>query len=392
MLSLFLYAEINIVGSAVLLMMLTSQNKRSFKNTPVDQQLFNGVMALNLVIFLFDTGMWLSDNSPLWGMRTINYLSTILYYFFTPWICLLWLMYTDFKINESWADLLRRSRYYVIPALACTVLTLCSPFTGWFFVISGDNHYSRGPWLMVLTLVTFSYLAAACSIALGDTLKNGWRQNNGLNPLLVVYPLGIMAAAILQLRRFGLSVIWVCAMLGCASIYINIQNAELLTDHLTGLYNRRRLDQHLRRRIKAQYKKRLLFAMVLDVDDFKKINDCFGHIAGDYALMRIAQLLRKSCISGEDFIARWGGDEFIIVGERTGADEIRALMKAIKENILGYNQSGHAPYTLMLSMGYAVFKAGDTEDSFLAAADKAMYRSKLKNKAAATPHNEQARP
>lgn len=381
MLSL-LYTEVNIIGAAVLLMMLTSRNKRSFKNMPIDQQLFNSVMFLNLLIFLFDTGMWLSDKSPLWIMKVINYFSTIFYYLVTPWTCLLWLMYTDFKINESRGDLFRRSFYYAIPALVCTVLALISPFTGWFFTISNDNRYSRGPWLIVLTLVTFAYLAAACSIALGDTFKNGWQANNGLNQLLVIYPLGVMAAAIFQLLYFGLSVIWICTMLGCTSIYINIQNAEILTDHLTGLYNRRRLDQHLQRRIVTRRKKYLLFAIVLDLDDFKKINDSLGHIVGDHALIRTAELLRKSCISGEDFIARLGGDEFIIVGERTRTDQIQTLVETIHKNVLDYNQSGRANYTLMISMGYAIFKEGDTEDTFLAAADKAMYCNKLQNKAA----------
>lgn len=386
MLSLFLYAELNIVGAAVLLLMLTSRNKRSFRDMSVDQQLFNSVMLLNLLIFVFDTGMWLSDKSPLPMMKIINYLSAILYYFLAPWICLLWLMYTDFKIHESRVGLYRRTFYYAIPAVICTALTLSSPFTGWLFAITADNHYKRGPWLIIMTLVTFSYLAVASGIAISDTLKNGWEANNGLNQLLVLYPLGIMAAAVLQLCHFGLSVIWICTMLGSTSIYINIQNAEILTDHLTGLYNRRRLDQHLQRRIKARNKKRLLFTIVLDLDEFKKINDCYGHLVGDHALIRTAELLRKSCNSGEDFIARLGGDEFIIVGERATTAEITNLIENINDNVADVNQSGLLRYTLALSMGCAVLGEGDNEDSFLAAADREMYCNKVKNKAAAAQY------
>ncbi|HWP51572.1 MAG TPA: GGDEF domain-containing protein [Clostridia bacterium] len=382
MLSLFLYAEVNMVGAGFLLLMLTSRNKRSFRNMPMDQQLFNSMMFLNLLIFLFDTGMWLSDKSPLPVFKMVNYLSTTLYYFFTPWICLLWLMYTDFKIYESKANLLRRTYYYATPAVVCTALTLFSPFTGWFFVITPDNRYMRGPLLMVLTLATFSYLTLACGIVISDTLKNGWDANSGLNLPLVIYPLGVMASAVLQLCFYGLSVIWISTMLASTSIYINIQNGEILTDHLTGLYNRRRLDQHLQRRIKARHKKHLLFAMILDLDDFKRINDSFGHLVGDNALIRTAELLRKSCNGSDDFIARLGGDEFIIVGERTNAEEITALIDNINDHIANYNQSGRSSYILKLSMGYAVLGYGNTEDSFLAAADNAMYRNKLKNKAA----------
>lgn len=386
MYSLFLYAEVNIVGAVVLLLMLTSRNKHSFRNMSVDQQIFNSIMFLNLLIFIFDAGMWLSDKNPLPIMRIVNYLSTILYYFFIPWICLLWLMYTDFKIYENRAGLWRRTRYYAIPAFICVILILLSPFTGWIFAISKDNRYARGPWLIILTVVTFSYLIAASCIAINDALKNGWKANNGLNQMLVIYPLGIIVAATLQVRYFGLSVIWVCTMLGCTSIYINKQNAEILTDHLTGLNNRRRLDQHLQRRIRMRYKKHLLFILVLDLDEFKKINDCCGHLIGDQALVRTAELLRKSCNSSEDFIARLGGDEFIIVGERASTAEIMDFIKTINNNVAIFNQSDQLCYTLALSMGYAVLKEGDNEDTFLAAADKEMYYNKAKNKATRTQY------
>ncbi|MPN30037.1 hypothetical protein SDC9_177494 [bioreactor metagenome] len=70
------------------------------------------------------------------------------------------------------------------------------------------------------------------------------------------------------------------------------------------------------------------------------------------------------------------------MGERTRTDQIQTLVETIHKNVLDYNQSGRANYTLMISMGYAIFKEGDTEDTFLAAADKAMYCNKLQNKAA----------
>ena len=98
----FLYTEVNIVGAMVLLLMLANRKKSCcFKNLPVDQQIFNGVVLLNLLIFMFDTGMWLVDGTSIPGLKAVNYIVTTLYYLFNPLICFLWLLYTDFKIHES---------------------------------------------------------------------------------------------------------------------------------------------------------------------------------------------------------------------------------------------------------------------------------------------------
>lgn len=378
----FLYAEVNAVGIVVLLLMLTSRNRKNFAAMPGDQQIFNCVMFLNLLIFLFDTGMWLADGASFPVLKTVNYIVTTCYYLLNPLICFLWLLYTDYKINESKTGLLRRIRFYVFPVAVCTVMTLASPLTGWFFVIDEGNRYSRGPLFPVISILSLVYLVFACGITLADIRKNGWEATKSVNFPLVVFPAGIMVATAIQIRFFGISIIWVCTMLACSNIYINLQNTEISTDYLTGLYNRRRLDQHLQRRIGQRRSGRLLFAMMLDLDEFKKINDKYGHMEGDRALIRVAELLRQSCKKGEDFIARMGGDEFIIVGERSGAGEIEQLMVKLNANAADSNKTHPLKYTLTLSMGYSVFREGDTEDSFFAAADREMYCCKQKRKAA----------
>ena len=377
-----LYAEVNIVGATVLLLMMTNWKRSSFRNLPVDQQIFNGVMFFNLLIFLFDTGMWLADGNPLPAMKAVNYVSTTLYYLFNPSICFLWLLYTDFKIYESSSGLLRRTRFYAVPAIVSAIITLISPFTGWYFVIDGQNRYMRGPLFPVMAIISITYLLLACAMALRDIVKNGWKISQDVNLSLLVFPVGVIIVTIIQIRFFGVSVIWVCAMLACASIYIKIQNTEISTDYLTGLYNRRRLDQHLQRRIRARRAERLLFAIILDLDEFKKINDIYGHIEGDRALVKTAELLRQSSKRSEDFIARLGGDEFIIVGERLDFKEIEQLIEKLNANVAGFNQNRQSEYPLSLSMGYSVFRDTDTEDSFLAAVDQEMYRCKQNRKAA----------
>nr|WP_246543001.1 GGDEF domain-containing protein [Fusibacter paucivorans] len=377
----FLYAEVNFVGAMVLLLMITNWNRSSFNKLPLDQKIFNGVMFFNLLIFVFDTGMWLADGDPRPWMRHVMYASTILYYIFNPLICLLWVMYADFKIYESKYGLLRRMRFYVIPAIISTILSLATIKTQYYFIIDVNNHYIRGEGFPVMSILALIYLVYAVWMSLDDIRRNGWGASQEVNMTLLIFPFIVIASVLIQIWYFGLSIIWVCTMLACTSVYIKTQNAQISTDYLTGVYNRRRLDQHLRRRIRMRRQNRLLFAAIIDVDAFKSINDTYGHVEGDRALVKVSEILRKTSKRSEAFVARLGGDEFIIVGERNHQDEIALFMERLQMNVVKYNQEHPAPYVLTLSMGHAVFQEGDTIDSFLAAADQAMYREKQAHKA-----------
>jgi len=190
----------------------------------------------------------------------------------------------------------------------------------------------------------------------------------------------VIFAAVLQIMFFGLSIIWISTMLALVSIYINIQNVEISTDYLTGLYNRRRLDHHLHRRVRLKRKNNLLFAIMLDLDGFKEINDRYGHIVGDEALVKMAGILRETVKGNDEFIARMGGDEFIILGERNDHEGIHQLMEDINKKTQAFNQTHSIVYSLLPSMGYAVYQSGDTPESFLFSADKEMYHNKKERK------------
>jgi diguanylate cyclase (GGDEF)-like protein len=379
----FLYAEINIIGIVLLLLFLNNMNRISHKKIPVDQYIFNACMIANILIFALDTGMWMVDGKQSAVLRAVNYAVTMLYYVSNPFICFLWLMYTDYKIYESRNGLFKRICLYIIPCAINTVLSFLSLFTGWLFTIDANNTYMRGPYFWVMAFIALLYLAVSFGMSLKDVMIHGWEENKNVNIHLVVFPIGIIAASVIQIMYFGVSIIWVCAMIAFASIYINIQNGEISTDHLTGLYNRRRLDEHFQRRLKMRKKEHQLFAIMLDLDDFKKINDQYGHAAGDEALIEISELLRQVCKGSDDFIARMGGDEFVILGERAKTKEITELMEEISVAALACNERRQLDYLLQPSMGYSVYKEGDTVHSFFATADQAMYRNKQERKVAA---------
>jgi len=379
-LNALMYAQINAAGIVLLLLFLNNMNRNSHRGMPLDQTIFKALMAMNILIFLLDTGMWLLDGTSYAVSGILMRFVTMLYFISNPLICFLWLLYTDYKIHESRSGLKKRVRLYAIPCIISAILSIASLFTGWLFSLDGNNTYSRGPYFWVMAVSALFYLGLSFLMSLKDIRVNGWEENRTVNTHLVLFPVGIILASVIQILFYGVSIIWVCSTIAFASIYINIQNVEISTDHLTGLYNRRWLEEHFQRKLKMRKPEQKLFAIMLDLDGFKSINDGYGHAAGDDALRKLAEILRQACKGNDDVITRMGGDEFIILGERADMGEVIKLMDAISASVHAFNERRQSPYLLLPSMGYSIYEKEETAHAFFAAADREMYRNKQERK------------
>lgn len=148
-------------------------------------------------------------------------------------------------------------------------------------------------------------------------------------------------------------------------------------DSLTRLYNRHYAVENVRKILSRADRKRTKVAILLiDVNDFKEINDTYGHEAGDRALINISDLLLNS-FESSDLIARWGGDEFLIISPFT--DETIVTQKiALVEKAMKYANNEY--HNLSISIGKAVYPVdSDDFESLLAQADAEMYRFKSSN-------------
>jgi diguanylate cyclase (GGDEF)-like protein len=155
-------------------------------------------------------------------------------------------------------------------------------------------------------------------------------------------------------------------------------NLKAMRDPLTGLYNRRQLEEGLHREIlRARRGGTSVGVMVIDVDHFKRVNDTLGHEAGDCALRGIADEL-AGCVREEDIACRAGGEEFVIILPGTGRTTLRSRADAVRRRIERARVSaGEGTLKLTVSIGLASFPAyGDTGQSVLRAADVALYKAK----------------
>jgi diguanylate cyclase (GGDEF)-like protein len=147
------------------------------------------------------------------------------------------------------------------------------------------------------------------------------------------------------------------------------------TDALTGVFNRLKFDQELAIQIlKAQRGGAALSLLMFDIDHFKAVNDRHGHQAGDEVLRNVATLVAQN-IRPSDILARWGGEEFVIVAPQTTLAMARSLAESLRLRIAGA-RFGHVG-TVTCSFGVTQFEITDSMDSLVARADGALYGAKI---------------
>ncbi|WP_038052518.1 sensor domain-containing diguanylate cyclase [Thermotoga sp. Mc24] len=151
-----------------------------------------------------------------------------------------------------------------------------------------------------------------------------------------------------------------------------------VTDELTGLFNRRKMAEELEKEFHLWKRYRRPFSLLMiDIDDFKKINDTYGHLVGDDVLKRVARILVSS-LRASDMVARWGGEEFLILCPETKLNEAVSLAERIRTKI--EKEVFENGLNVTVSIGVCEMKDHETIDDLLKEADDNLYLAKQRGK------------
>ena len=244
-----------------------------------------------------------------------------------------WCGYADLQ-NQGAMVATRRNRLLSLILLAIpTAAAILNLRNHQLFTIGGQGEYIRGPlfqWEMGYLAVLSAWFAMPLLKRLPEELEPSRRAHIWL---LSSFPLCILAAWLLSVvAGEKVPVICVCVTVELLCLYVDISTRQISMDKLTQVNNRQNLLSFLE--YKMKFHEESIFLLMIDVDYFKSINDTYGHLEGDEALIQISRILKNSC-SGyrrRPYIGRYGGDEFIIILEGT-RDEREHMCETIRENL-----------------------------------------------------------
>lgn len=359
----------------LLLLILKLQMNSQTKNSPLlDIKIFT--MMINLTMFqcLFDTLVFWIDGKTFPMARELNYIGNVMYYILNMSISYLWPLFTEYKMNHNTVKLKKMAVALGVPLVLFAVLVASTPFTDFIFTITPDNRYTRTGWHFFIPtiLITFYTLYGTFRVHMH-------RKNTGKYMIFpaIVFVSPLLLAMIVQSLNYGISLIFIGIAIGLTGIYFSTLSESTYIDQLCDVYNRRYYNVYISTFCNSK-NSNTVTGTLIDMDDFKLINDRFGHDTGDEALIQFASILKKH-MSKIGVVIRYGGDEFILLA-KCSVTEMKTVIDAIEKETTQANTSGKNKFHLAFSYGIAEIAQGSCPEDFLRMSDKLMYQMKNERK------------
>src|SRR5690554_1975303 len=350
--------------STILLLTVLVSNARS-KTSGTSDKLFNAALLLTIVLLFFDVLSYFEGlEYPFYPLFT--HVGTFVLFLLSPLIAIIWFLYVHFEIYSD-EKRVRKYALYAIPIMAInTILVIMTQFTGWLYTIDALNMYHRGPIYIIPD--GFSMLVIVITFVMLTIERKRFQFKHYL--LYVAFGFIPIIALVLQSLYYGISYTLNAVSLAITMIYLSIQNKRLKNDYLTNTFNRMQLDYYLQDKYKGAQKGKCFTTILVDLDNFKEINDTYGHPVGDEALKTAANLIRFS-VGKNDFLARLGGDEFCIITEECHQRSIEMIVSNMHHHFAEFNEYS-LTYQLRASIGHLTFdkKAHLTLDEYKKQADR----------------------
>lgn len=369
------YTEANLVCIVILLMLLI--NDRLYSTQQEKQICFYRAVVAFIMYFISDVFWAAVISGQLPRTRTLVVLFNLTNYVLLSLAAYEWFMFMaasekmNFRQDRSMRTLIMLPM--VISIVAMGIAYIAAP-TYW---ISESGELNGLYYPMMIAAPAF-YLVTAFVISMVNASRAESKEEKKLYRLIGIFPVGVMGFGLLQV--VSLNAPMFCFGCTIMLLFFYIQNMQTLisVDALTRLNNRGQIDRFMEQ---ARYRENdKVFVMMIDIDQFKQINDTYGHAEGDRALILVSEALKQTCdhINASVFLGRYGGDEFTIVIQNPDENEYPDMMaSAIRSTLYEKQRENQLPYDLEVSIGYDALKGGgDTLQACMVRADEKLYAEK----------------
>ena len=272
---------------------------------------------------------------------------------------------------------LRECVFWLFPLLGVLflIINLAYPL---FYSVSEQGQIVGGDHAWAFILLAMANLACIDIAIMRIRPADNSRTTRHSRGVLLFLPVLTGLAILIRPLVYQLSIVWLTSALGMLHLHFDRQNEKILTDPLTMIGNRRACEGYMLRHLSRPPREdRQMFVCLIDVDQFKAINDQYGHDMGDHALRQTADILLQLSQPG-DFVGRIGGDEFVVAGERGLLWDTDYARLQVSQAVERFNREGGMPYRLGLTCGFSCARPGEefSMDALLRQADLRMYSAR----------------
>ena len=317
---------------------------------------FSYGIVLTVFVILSEIGTILVSGGSA-ELRSLNIFFNVLGFGLTPVIPIVLIAIFDIRIIQM-------HKLLLLPTILNFVAVTLSPLFGLIFYVDANNDYQRGSIFLFFVVV---YMINIILLAMA-TLYTGRKFLYPIKWKIASLSFFTVAGTCVQLLFPSVYSSWHCVILSMILLYILISEFEGSFDTLTEFYNRAAFDK-ASKQLKGNKK---FSVIVMDINNFKEINDTYGHEYGDTALKEVAAIIRDS-FDDNCICYRVGGDEFYIIRRDANRDKLEHQLKSITDNLAKERQKDRCLPTV--AYGYSIFKGDKTLDfqKILKEADDQMY-------------------
>lgn len=339
----------------------------------IQDSLFVGLLVATLAVIVFEFGVDVLSGTTFLGSRVSLKAVTCIFFVVCPLPGCFYFLYLD-QLRRRWDRIPTAVMLILLVFMAPVLfLSISSIWNGRTFFIDSSNVYHRGEFLPLMVGMNFAGLIGG--LVYLCNYREDFRDKDF--SLFLFFPLPAIVGGILQAKFYGIELTGICIALTLLIVFLQMQNMHANKDYLTMLYNRSMSERYLSQLIHKRKKVRSIAGIMLDINDFKQVNDSFGHELGDRTLRSFSDVLIHSFKNGW-FIARYGGDEFILFKGGILEDDLARDLARFANELNRFNKKGDLPFPVSASIGATLFEIDDKKDAsaMFRTLDALMYQEK----------------
>ena len=367
------YSEASVICILILLLILFNDK---LNGTKQEKQLCFDRTLIAFILYFASDACWasmLSNQIP--RVRFFVVLVNLLNYVLMGVMTYEWFTFMAASENLSFHNDRGKRLLCLLPmVVSLTVITLAYVVDPYFWIDEKCNLNSL--YYPIFLAAPAFYLLTAFLCSMLNARKAETREEKKQYLLIGLFPLGVAGFGMLQVLFLDAPTLCFGCTLMLLFFYLQHMQALISVDELTQLNNRGQLNRYMEQLRWRENDK--VYAIMLDIDRFKQINDTYGHTEGDHALVLTAEALKQSSdpLKAHVFLSRYGGDEFVVILHAPEEEDVspEQALDAIRRELAETQQENRLPYALEISAGSSRLRGkDDTMKACLIRADERLY-------------------